>query len=128
MASPQVHRLARGGVTLTVPSAAHATDAVAAQAQVDLTTGYTGLRSLLPTSNLTGQNLAGKTLRAGVYKFDSSAFLTGTSASPGTLILDAQGLADQLFVFQIGSTLITSAADTRDDDQCEGSNCKSRCK
>ena len=100
------------GVTLTVPSAPHATDAVAQQAQKDLTTAYLSLQALLPTTNLTGQNLGGMTLTSGVYKFDSSAFLTGTSASPGILTLDAQGLDNQFFVFQIGTTLNTSSADT----------------
>ena len=52
------------------------------------------------------------TLTSGVYKFDSSAFLTGTSATPGVLTLDAQGLSNAFFVFQIGSTLITSSADS----------------
>jgi Ice-binding-like len=43
-------------------------------------------------------------LTPGVYCFDSSAQLTGT------LILDAQGSCDSLFVFQTGSTLTTSVA------------------
>jgi hypothetical protein len=98
------------GVTLT--GTPHATDGVAQQAQSDLTTAYLSLQALLPTTDLTGQNLGGMTLTSGVYRFDSSAFLTGTSASPGILTLDAQGLNNQFFVFQIGSTLITSSADT----------------
>jgi hypothetical protein len=44
------------------------------------------------------------TLTPGVFCFDSSAQLTGT------LILDAQGQCDPLFVFQTGSTLTTSVA------------------
>lgn len=91
------------GVTLTGSSAAHATDSVAAQAQADLTTAYTGLQALLPTTNLTGQNLGGMTLTSGVYSFDTSADLTGT------LTLDAQGRADAFFVFQMGTTLMTAS-------------------
>lgn len=95
--------LAMVGVTLTGSSSAHATDAVAAQAQADLTTAYTGLQGLLPTSNLTGQNLGGMTLTPGVYSFGTSADLTGT------LTLNAQGLANALFVFQMGTTLTTAS-------------------
>ena len=95
--------LGMAGVTLTGSSAAHAGDSVAGQAQADLTSAYTGLKGLLPTSNLTGQNLGGKTLKAGVYSFATSADLTGL------LILDFEGLANALFVFQTGTTLTTAS-------------------
>src|SRR4029077_17131484 len=54
--------------------------------------------------DLTGQNLGGKTLTPGVYCFASSAQLTGA------LTLDAQGDANAVFIFKIGSTLTTASA------------------
>lgn len=80
----------------------HAGDAVAMQAQSDVTTAYNVLANEAFSQNLTGQNLGGKTLLPGVYHFDTSAFLTGT------LTLDTLGNPNTRFVFQIGSALITS--------------------
>jgi hypothetical protein len=80
----------------------HVADAVALQAQQDLTTAYNAAAGLAPNTILTGQNLGGLTLTPGVYFFASSAQLTGT------LTLNGEGLADPLFVFQIGSTLTTA--------------------
>jgi hypothetical protein len=57
--------------------------------------------------DLSGQDLGGMTLFAGVYKFSSSAFLNA-----GTLTLDAQGNPNARFDFQIGSTLITGTNTT----------------
>jgi hypothetical protein len=82
----------------------HAADAVAAQAQVELTTVYNNLASTACTANLTGQDLGGKTLTPGVYCFSSSAQLTGT------LTLDAQGNPNAVFIFKIGSQLTTASA------------------
>ncbi len=81
----------------------HAADAVAVQAQNDVTTLYNFLASQPPSSDLTGIDLGGLTLVPGFYKFSSSAQLTGT------LTLDAQGDAGALFGFQIGSTLTTAS-------------------
>ncbi|NDQ58021.1 MAG: DUF3494 domain-containing protein [Acidipila sp.] len=78
--------------------------AVTNQAQIDLINAYNTLKNLPSTANLSGQNLGGQTLTAGVYTFSTSAPLTGG------LILNAQGKANQQFIFQIGSTLITSSA------------------
>ena len=68
--------LALVGVTLTGSSAPHATDAVAAQAQLDLTHAYLGLKGLSPALDLSGQNLGGLNLGPGVYSFLSLRRLT----------------------------------------------------
>jgi hypothetical protein len=81
----------------------HAADAVAGQAQVDNTNAYNVLAGRPITTNLTGQDLGGKTLIAGVYGFNSSAQLTGT------LILDGQGNPNSVFIINIGSTLTTAS-------------------
>jgi hypothetical protein len=82
----------------------HAADAVAAQAQTDLTALYNSLAGMACNTDLTGQDLGGMTLTPGVYCFSTSAQLTGT------LTLDAQGNSGALFIFKIGSTLTTASA------------------
>lgn len=77
----------------------YAGGAVAQLAQTDLTTAYNTLAGMTTTLNLTGQDLGGQTLTAGVYNFDTSAALTGT--------LTLSGPGD--FVFKIGSTLTTAS-------------------
>src|SRR5689334_14852865 len=82
----------------------HAADAVAAQAQSDLTTAYNAAAGTPCGVDLTGQNLGGLVLTPGVYCFTSSAALTGT------LTLNFQGNPNAAFLFKIGSTLTTASA------------------
>lgn len=102
-----------------VTGATHLGDPVAAQAQADAHVEYAYLAGLPCGTDLSGQDLGGMTLTPGVYCFASSAQLTGT------LILDAQGSCDSLFVFQTGSTLTTSVASSVEviNNPCSG-NCR----
>jgi hypothetical protein len=88
----------------SVSGTIHDTDAVAMQAQNDLTTAYNFAAGESCGTNLTGQDLGGLTLTPGVYCFTSSAQLTGA------LTLNSQGNSNAVFVFQIGSTLTTASA------------------
>jgi len=88
---------------VVVGGAIHSNDAVAMQAQNDLTTAYNNIASTPCTVDLTGQNLGGLTLTPGVYCFSTSAQLTGA------LTLNALGNANALFLFKIGSTLTTAS-------------------
>jgi hypothetical protein len=83
-------------------------NAVAMQAQADLTTAYNTAAGEACGTNLTGQDLGGLTLTPGTYCFSSSAQLTGT------LTLDAQGNPNAVFIFQIGSTLTTATGSSVD--------------
>lgn len=88
---------------LVIGGATHAGDAVSLQAQTDVTAAYGVLAGEACSADLTGKDLGGLTLVPGVYCFSSSAQLTGT------LVLDAQGSADAVFVFKTVSTLITAS-------------------
>lgn len=78
---------------------------IAQQAQVDETTAYNALVGLPSNANESGVILGTggtvSTLLPGTYSFSSSAQVTGT------LTLNFNNESNALFVFQIGSTLIT---------------------
>lgn len=89
--------------TVVPPGTTHAGDAVALQAQSDITIAYNDLAGRPLQFDMTGQDLGGRTLTPGVYHFSSSAQLTGT------VTLDFQGNSSSVFIFQVGSTLITAS-------------------
>ena len=83
-----------------VSGAQNRCDAVALKAKNDLTGTYTRAANAPcpPTHNFSGVNLGGKTLTPGVYCQTTAPTLTGT------LTLNGAGV----YIFQIGSTLITA--------------------
>jgi len=82
----------------------HVADITAAQAKMDLTTAYNEAsgRTVAPIS--VAGNIGGETLAPGLYKSTASLEI-----SSGDLTLDAQGDARAVFIFQIASTLTTTA-------------------
>src|ERR1700682_6160668 len=88
---------------IVVGGTIHAGDAVALQAQSDNTIAYLSLAGRPVAQDLTGQDLGGKTLIAGVYGYTSSAQLTGT------LTLDGQGNPNSVFIIKVGSQLTTAS-------------------
>jgi Ice-binding-like len=78
----------------------HVTDAVAKQAQRDLTTAYNAAAAETSTAPIVA-DLAGRTLTAGTYTNASSIGLSGA------LTLNGGGNPNAIFVFQAGSTLTT---------------------
>lgn len=98
---------------------------VAAQAQTDAAIAYDYLVAQVP-GTIFGDvyQLDGQTITPGIYNFPSSANLQ----VEGTLTLDFQGNSDALFIFQVGSTLVTMsnsnvvAINTGKKTECIGSN------
>ena len=87
--------------TLIPPAVMHITDPIAAQAQLDLTTAYNYAAGLPGGAVLPG-DMSGLTFTPGLYKTSSTVML-----SAGNVTLDAQGNANAVFIFQVGSTLTT---------------------
>lgn len=86
----------------TISGTTHAADAVAAQAQLDLTTAYNDAAGRTPVVSVPA-DLTGLTLTPGVYANATALGLTGA------LTLNAEGNANAVFIFKAGSTLITGS-------------------
>jgi Ice-binding-like len=84
----------------------HVDDAVAIEAKNDLTTAYNAAAAR-PTEGSAGTDLAGQTFTPGVRTASGALLL-----SAGSVVLDAQGDPNAVFIFQIGSTLITGSNTT----------------
>ena len=83
----------------------HAADAVALQAQQDVTTAYNDAAGRTPATPV-ASDLGGQTLVGGTYASSAAMALTGT------VTLDAQGDAQTVFIFQAGSSFITATNST----------------
>ncbi len=88
-----------------IVGAIHAGDPTAAQGIAALTIAYNDAagRTLCPVT--VAGNLGGQTLTPGLYKSTGSL-----AVSSGDLTLDAEGDGNAIFIFQIASTLTTTAA------------------
>jgi hypothetical protein len=86
---------------LIAPAVEDITNAAAAQAQLDLTIAYNYAAGLAGGAALPA-DMTGRTFTPGLYTNATTVTLSG-----GTVTLDAQGNANAVFIFQVGSTLIT---------------------
>jgi len=82
--------------------AIHKADALAAQAQADLTTAYVDAAGRTPETAVPA-DLSGKTYGPGVYA-------GGTLGLTGTVTLDASNDPNAVFIFKAASTLITGSS------------------
>jgi hypothetical protein len=87
---------------LVINGTIHAADAVALQAQSDVTTAYDDAAGRTPVVT-ESSDLGGQSLAPGVYKAASALSLTGT------VTLNGEGDPSAVFIFQAGSTLITGS-------------------
>lgn len=76
------------------------------QALLDLNTAQVGLAGMPSNVTLSNVDMGGLTLASGVYTFGAAA------SQNGALTLDAQGQNGVFWVFQIGTSLTTSAGST----------------
>jgi hypothetical protein len=90
---------------LVILGTQHKADAVALDAQSDLTTAYNDAAGRTPVTKVS-KDLGGQTLAPGVYGTASGLGLTGT------VTLNGENNPNAVFIFQAGSTLITASDST----------------
>lgn len=95
---------APGDGVVMAPATVHLADAVAQNAQSDLTTAFNYAAGLANTGSMAA-DISGLTFTPGVYSNPAAVGLALNS----TVTLDALGDADAVFIFQIGSSLTTLA-------------------
>jgi hypothetical protein len=78
-------------------------DPVAIAARADAEAAFETGSAITNFTDISGKDLGGQVLNAGVYRFTSIAHLTGI------LALDAQGSATAQFIFQIASSFASTA-------------------
>jgi len=91
------------GTNTTGPTGQHRGDAVAMQAQGDLTTAYNNAAGLTAPPPVLTADIGGRTLPPGVYKATTTLGITGD------LTLDGSTNPNGVWVFQVGSALTTAA-------------------
>lgn len=93
----------------TVNGSIHAANPTAAQAKLDLTAAFLDAQGRTTNSQTLPGNLGGLTFAPGLYTNSTSVLISGSG--PGNNVtLDAQGDANAVFIFQMGSTLTTGPA------------------
>jgi outer membrane autotransporter protein len=92
-----------GFSSITQTGTNHVGDAVTQQAKIDLVTAYNVAAGLTANFTISTGELGGLTLPPGIYSAASSLGLTGV------VTLNAAGDPNAVWVFQIGSTLITAS-------------------
>jgi hypothetical protein len=95
---------------VNAPGTIHTADATSLAAQTAAGTASVSAAGRTPNRTFDPiYDLVGQTFTAGVYKAPTSLAVGGVGA---TVTLDGQNNADAVFIFQIGSTLVTGASST----------------
>jgi hypothetical protein len=87
----------------------HVNDQTIIDAQADLLAAYNDAVSRSTTSVSLPGNMGGLTFTPGLYTNSTSVLISGAGAS-NNVTLDAQGDANAIFIFKMGSTLTTGPA------------------
>jgi hypothetical protein len=95
---------------VNAPGTIHTGDATSLSAQTAAGTASVSAAGRTPDQTFNPiYDLVGQTFNAGVYHAPTSLAIGGVGA---TVTLDGQNNADAVFIFQVGSTLITGASST----------------